>query len=441
MLRIGEFSKLAQVSVKTLRHYDHVGLLAPAWIDRYNGYRYYQLSQLSTLHSILALKELGFSLEHIQKLLQEDLPQAELRGMMRMKQAELEARIQQDQTRLSQIEMHLARINSDGCLPAYDVVIKPVQARQIVGLRRVIPSVAQLAGLYQVLHQTLASNKLPADPTLPMVTVYYDTEFQDYGLDVEVAVPAVGKIAERQNVVVHTLPAVPEMACVLYQGSLDGVHFAHQAVIRWVESNGYRITSPNRDVFLQGAAWQEGSFTPDDIISEVQYPVERKPVPMFIQKQKESNLMEPKIKKKEAFTVVGVKYQGKNENNEIAKMWGEVYESFSQIKHVITPPDICFGLCGEMLEDGSFSYLAGLPVSEAAGVPEGMEVWEVPAREYVVLPCTLSKIGETYEYAFSTWLPENGYKRDTGPDFELYEEDFDIDDSESILYIYIPIKK
>ena len=71
MLKIGEFSKLAQVSVKTLRYYHQYGLLKPAWTDRFNGYRYYRLDQLSTLNSILALKELGFSLEQIQTILQD----------------------------------------------------------------------------------------------------------------------------------------------------------------------------------------------------------------------------------------------------------------------------------------------------------------------------------------------------------------------------------
>ena len=90
MFKIGDFSKLAQVSVKTLRHYGKMGLIKPAWIDRFSGYRYYTADQLPRLNRILALKDLGFSLEQIRQLLRDDLPAAELRGMMRMKQAEVE---------------------------------------------------------------------------------------------------------------------------------------------------------------------------------------------------------------------------------------------------------------------------------------------------------------------------------------------------------------
>ena len=107
MFKIGDFSRLAQVSVKTLRYYDRLGLLTPAWIDRYSGYRYYTAGQLPRLNRILALKDLGFSLDQVKRLLQDDLPVAELRGMMRMKQLELEGQLREEQARLERVENRL----------------------------------------------------------------------------------------------------------------------------------------------------------------------------------------------------------------------------------------------------------------------------------------------------------------------------------------------
>ena len=101
MLKIGEFSKLAQVSVKTLRYYDELGLLRPDWVDRYTGYRYYALQQLPRLNRILALRELGFSLVQIAHLLREDLPSSELQGLMKLRQVELEHQVQAEQARLA----------------------------------------------------------------------------------------------------------------------------------------------------------------------------------------------------------------------------------------------------------------------------------------------------------------------------------------------------
>lgn len=64
-LKIGEFSKLMQVTVKTLRHYEQIGLLVPDEVDQWSGYRYYTLDQMQKLKSIRQLKDIGFSLVEI----------------------------------------------------------------------------------------------------------------------------------------------------------------------------------------------------------------------------------------------------------------------------------------------------------------------------------------------------------------------------------------
>ncbi|HEY4723320.1 MAG TPA: helix-turn-helix domain-containing protein, partial [Anaerolineae bacterium] len=90
MFKIGDFSKLSQVSVKTLRYYDEIGLLRPGEIDRFTGYRYYSADQLHRLNRILALKDLGLTLEQIDQLLNGDLSAADIRGMLKLKRAEIE---------------------------------------------------------------------------------------------------------------------------------------------------------------------------------------------------------------------------------------------------------------------------------------------------------------------------------------------------------------
>jgi len=104
MLKIGEFSRLSQVTVKTLHHYDEIGLLKPSHIDPSSDYRYYTLDQLPRLHSIMALKSIGLSLDEIAQLLQEALPPEQIRSMFRLKQAEARRRLEAEQARLAQIE-------------------------------------------------------------------------------------------------------------------------------------------------------------------------------------------------------------------------------------------------------------------------------------------------------------------------------------------------
>src|SRR5450631_1315216 len=97
MLNIGEFARLGQVSPRMLRHYDDVGLLQPSRVDPATGYRSYAVAQLSRLHRLLALRDLGFSLDQISGLLDENPPPDQLRGMLRMRQAQIEQTVADEQ--------------------------------------------------------------------------------------------------------------------------------------------------------------------------------------------------------------------------------------------------------------------------------------------------------------------------------------------------------
>ena len=104
MIRIGDFSKLSRVSIKTLRFYDDKELLKPIHVDEWTGYRYYSFEQLPRLNRILALKDLGFSLGEIGELLDEDVSLEQLRGMLRVRQSDAQKRVLDEQERLERIE-------------------------------------------------------------------------------------------------------------------------------------------------------------------------------------------------------------------------------------------------------------------------------------------------------------------------------------------------
>lgn len=112
MFKISEFSKLGQVSVKALRYYDQIGLLKPAHTDPDTGYRYYTANQLFSLNRILAFKELGFTLQQIRQLINDDISTEQIRGMFRLKQAEIQTLIEEEQARLHRIENRLLAYGS-----------------------------------------------------------------------------------------------------------------------------------------------------------------------------------------------------------------------------------------------------------------------------------------------------------------------------------------
>ena len=147
MLKIGDFSALSQVSIKTLRYYDETGLLPPVHVDPVNGYRYYSASQLSQLHRILALKDFGFTLEQIGKALDEGITADQMRGMLLLRQAEQQRRVEEESDRLSRLNSRIRLIEQENHM-AYDVVIKPIPRQWIASVRETIPAYNAVGSLY-----------------------------------------------------------------------------------------------------------------------------------------------------------------------------------------------------------------------------------------------------------------------------------------------------
>lgn len=134
MLSIGDFARAGRVSVRMLRHYDAIGLLTPARVDASTGYRSYTAGQLALLNRIVALKELGLTLAQVQQVVESAVTVDEIRGMLTLRRAELETRIQEDTARLAHVQARLRIIESEGQMSAYEVVIKSVPALRVAEL-------------------------------------------------------------------------------------------------------------------------------------------------------------------------------------------------------------------------------------------------------------------------------------------------------------------
>jgi DNA-binding transcriptional MerR regulator len=127
MLKIGEFSRLSQVTIKTLHHYDELGLFKPIHIDPITNYRFYDVEQLPRIHRIMALKEMGFSLEQIGTLLENEPSTEEMRGMLRMQQAHIQQQVNAAERQLAMVDFRLRMIEAESNFPELDVVMKRVE--------------------------------------------------------------------------------------------------------------------------------------------------------------------------------------------------------------------------------------------------------------------------------------------------------------------------
>lgn len=126
MFSIGDFARRGLVSVRMLRHYDAIGLLRPAHVDPASGYRFYQAGQFARLNRVIALKDLGFTLQHVQAILDDQVSVEELHGMLRLRAAELEAAIAADTARLARVQARLRAIENEGRMPTDDVLVKRI---------------------------------------------------------------------------------------------------------------------------------------------------------------------------------------------------------------------------------------------------------------------------------------------------------------------------
>jgi DNA-binding transcriptional MerR regulator len=275
MFRIGEFSKIAQVPGSVLRYYDQIGLFTPAHIDEWTGYRYYSAKQLPRLHRILALKELGLTLDQIARLLDEEVSTSEIRGMLALKRAQVAQAVHEELARLRHIEARLHQIDAPN-LGAFDIVLKQVPAQCYLSLREVLPGTDAALGIMRELIQVLPTQI--GTPALgPFTTVVHSETLESERLDIELG--AILASTESLTVTlpsdrvlrVHTLPAVPMMATVVQVGGFEQNCRSYGAIGIWVEDNGYRLAGPGREVLIQPPRTEQL----DEMVTEIQFPVER----------------------------------------------------------------------------------------------------------------------------------------------------------------------
>jgi DNA-binding transcriptional MerR regulator/predicted transcriptional regulator YdeE len=269
VFRIGEFSRFSMVTASALRYYAEIGLLEPAGVDPVTGYRYYSADQLPAVNRILALKDLGLSLEEISSILTESLGPEELRGMLRLKQTEIGRRVAEESHRLERVEARLRLIEQEGRMPEQEVIVKHVERVGGIGVREKVPGPP---GISQLIGDVVAgAMERGMEFTGAPVTVYHDPEFDPASIDVEIVVP----VAESGSPV--PTPAgrllrereVPggEVAVIIHVGPYETISESYQALAAWVEEHGFRIAGPPHEIYLTGPD------EPGPPVTEVRIPV------------------------------------------------------------------------------------------------------------------------------------------------------------------------
>jgi len=270
MYKIGEFSKLSFVTVQALRHYDEIGLLKPAKVERFTGYRYYLAEQLLRIQYIVALKNLGLSLEDISMLVNDTMDFEDIRKLFILQRSELQKRVKAEQQRLTQIERILQQIENNGNLPKYQVTLKEIKPIIIASVRDVLPefSGTEIAKMFQELIGFVMSSE--AKPAGSTMMIYNDEDYKEQDADIEVAfqidriIPADGRIR------IYELSGIDQAASLVFKGSYEEMGEAYNAVMSWVAYNDYRINGLCRELYLVSPG---DTSDPSQYVSEIQIPI------------------------------------------------------------------------------------------------------------------------------------------------------------------------
>lgn len=442
MFKIGDFSRIAHVSVKTLRHYAQEGLFEPVWIDRYSGYRYYTLDQLKQLNRVLALKDLGFTLDQIKHLQKCGLSTDELRGMLLLKKNELKLHLNEEQQRLARVEKRLEQLETEGITSGNVVLLKPILSSLTAWASSRAAAIEQAEdareGLRQLIYTWCVDHHIRI--VGPWFSLLKDSLYDENKVEIHLGVQVEDTSTFKEKtgsgpVHLSRLGEIPLAACLL-GGAVGQVPYPE--LLNWIELNGYRTCGETRLIYL--------GETPEmplaERVIEIQVPVRCEPVDSEELTNQKEHKMEPvKFETLPAFKVMGMKYHGKNEYSEISDLWGALNPRWTEIPAI---SQCAYGVCymADTAQDGGFDYIAGFKVAADAIPPEGMVVVDVPESKYAVFEHRGSKetLMNTYHLIADEWFPRSGMKPTGGFDMEIYDEKFNNFEPDSIMYIYEPIK-
>ncbi|BAC91385.1 MerR family transcriptional regulator [Gloeobacter violaceus] len=270
MLQIGQFARLGRVSVKTLRHYDEIGLLRPSHIDRQSGYRFYAAAQLVTLARILQLKELGLPLAAIARSLNE--PDT-LDTALAIRRRELEQAIAADRARLRRLDTLRAALAERA---GGDVVIRRIEPVWALSARaRVRGPGGEITHLFEDLEHSARHARAAASPFL----LIHERDGPDGGWDVEACVP-VRPEAEFGGAA-GLVEGAAEAAAVTFRGPYAGADAIVERLSSWCATQATAPGGPLRETYFAFGADQDGyrlprwmlAARPSEYVTEIALPI------------------------------------------------------------------------------------------------------------------------------------------------------------------------
>lgn len=246
MLSIGEFSRAAMLTVKTLRYYHELGILVPARIDDFSGYRYYDSSALERAAAIGRLKEIGFSLSEIKSILEECHEDEELSVFVEKKLGQIRKRLTEYEEMKSRLLVIEKSIKESKSMKKTGFKINEIELAD-----KIICSI-RYKGQYEDVGQYLgllykkAGRYVKGKP----FCLYHDGEYKESGADVEVCLE-VNKELQIEGINCRILKGGRAVA-LIHQGPYGTQGISYGRLFDYCNERGLKPTIPGREVYLKG---------------------------------------------------------------------------------------------------------------------------------------------------------------------------------------------
>ncbi|MBC6307576.1 MerR family transcriptional regulator [Listeria booriae] len=268
MFKIGEFSKLANVSIRALRHYDKIGLLIPEQINEATNYRNYSAQQLQTINKIQKLKEIGLSLTVIKEILASNAEAATIQSHLAIRELELQEELQKIKQQSQFLENSRLFLKEDSKKLNYHVIQKEIPKRVVASIRDGIPNYSDEGILWEKLYQTLMMNNIAFAKEPYNLAIFHDDSYQESNVDVEVQV-AVQTSHPNTGITFKEAPAV-QVASVVITGSYEQMTAVTETVAMWLENHHYQLNGPMFNIYHVSIATEPN---PQNWVTEACFPI------------------------------------------------------------------------------------------------------------------------------------------------------------------------
>lgn len=263
--RIGEFSKMAKVSTKTLRYYDEVGLLKPNKVDGWNRYRYYSTEQLGTMQTIMMYRDAGLSIDETRSI----LLGCDVDAILGSRRDCLSLERERIDMELSNLERIIMKEKES----SHNAMVKDLPGCIVYSAK------GRIANFQEMTEFILGSAKdcldanpgLECDPSGYCFVRYLDKEFKDRDISIEYSQAVKMKGVETERITFDKLEPVTAV-CVMHKGSYNRLGDAYKCALEYVEENGYAISELARECYIAGC-WNKDQES--EYLTEVQIPVIR----------------------------------------------------------------------------------------------------------------------------------------------------------------------